>query len=401
MARPRPILWLRAHPRTADGLLAFVLGTVAVLTHLLTHESGFRDPSAFGAVLVGAAAYPIALRRSYPVAVLVWITALEAVIEIVDVQGSGIGLLVMIYSIGSVMASDRRRTMVVAIVGGISTMFLVILTLTDTISFGDLLATAVVYPSAFMLGDNMRRRRERLAHLAERAERAEREQELLARERVNDERSRIARELHDVVAHSVSVMVIQAGAARRQLGVDPDRAAMALANIEQTGRQAMQEMRRILGVLRSEAEGPEMAPQPSLSSIDALVRSDDSLPAQLLVEGQPVPVPAGVELSAYRVVQEALTNVRKHAGDCREVTVALRFGAEKLDVEVSDDGRGAAAALMTGPAAPSSGGSPGHGLIGMRERVAACGGELNAGPRVGGGWWVRARFPLVGTEATA
>lgn len=394
MARPRPVPWLRAHPRAADGLLAAVVGLVSVIVHLTARLPDVAQPSAIGAVLVAASSFPIAWRRRAPVALLAWVTAVEAVIQLLQIQGSGVGHLITIYSIGSVMTADRRRTTVVTVAAVAAALFLVPLTVVGRLAVGDLIASAVVYPSAFVLGDNLRRRRERLADLAERAERTEREQELLARERVNEERSRIARELHDVVAHSVSVMVIQAGAARRQLATDPARATLALENIETTGRQAMQEMRRILGVLRADSDPAELAPQPSLASIDALVRSDDSLPAHLVVEGEPVTVPVGVELSAYRVVQEALTNVRKHAGGCTAVTVALRFDAAALDVEVIDDGHGAAAAL--GGGGPGDGGT-GHGLIGMRERVAACGGELKVGPRVGGGWRVRAHFPLSGT----
>lgn len=388
MARPRPILWLRAHPDAGDAVLALVISAVAVIVHLTTEAPGVREPDAFGVVLVLLAVAPVALRRRFPVAVLVGVMAAQFVQNFFNYEGSGwIGIMIGLYSLGSVVPSGRRRTTVVVLAGLAISAFLAAGLLADEVDVGSVVATYVTLPSAFVLGDNLRRRRERLAHLAERAERSEREQELLARERVNEERSRIARELHDVVAHSVSVMVIQAGAARRQLAVDPARATEALENIELTGRQAMQEMRRILGVLRNESDVADRAPVPSLATIDALVASDGSLPARLVVEGEPVAVPPGVELSAYRVVQEALTNVRKHAGTCRAVTVAVKYGTCGLDVEVSDDGRGAAAAL-------AGDGSPGHGLIGMRERVAACGGELHVGPRRGGGWRVSARFPL-------
>jgi signal transduction histidine kinase len=206
---------------------------------------------------------------------------------------------------------------------------------------------------------------------------------------VADERARIARELHDVVAHNVSVMVVQAGAARRTIERDPDRAREALTSVEATGRQALDEMRRLLGVLRTEDEATELrAPQPSVSHLDELVAHvrEAGLPVDLVVEGEPRPLMSGVDMSAFRIVQEALTNSLKHAGPAH-ARVRLRYGEHDLCLEVVDDGRGLAAD------APASNGG-GHGLVGMRERVALFGGELQAGPRTGGGYVVSARIPL-------
>jgi signal transduction histidine kinase len=202
---------------------------------------------------------------------------------------------------------------------------------------------------------------------------------------VHDERTRIARELHDVVAHSVSLMVIQTAAARRQLALDPARADEALATAETTGRAAMTEMRRILGVLRDDQPQQPLAPQPTLSVIAGLAASAPDLPLEVHADGNLGGLPPGVELSAYRIVQESLTNVRRHAGVVQHVEVSVAMVDDELVVEVNDDGRGAGAS-------PASG--PGFGILGMRERVAAYDGRLVAGPRAGGGWHVKAVFPV-------
>lgn len=205
-----------------------------------------------------------------------------------------------------------------------------------------------------------------------------------------EERQRIARELHDVVSHNVSASILQAGAARELLLSDPERADKALRSVQDMGREAIGEMRRMLGIMRTD-DGSSSAPQPRLSEIPALVARADELgpPTELVVEGTPSAMPPGIELSAYRIVQEALTNVRKHA-DATRVLVTLRHGGSWVEVQVDDDGRGMSDAGENGT---------GHGLVGMRERVALFGGELVAGPREGGGSTVRARFP-VATDAS-
>jgi signal transduction histidine kinase len=201
---------------------------------------------------------------------------------------------------------------------------------------------------------------------------------------VADERARIARELHDVVAHSVSVMVVQAGAAEEVLSRHPERALEAVRAVQDTGRQALVEMSRLLGLLRDDHAELGLAPQPGIGTVDALVAQvrEAGLPVELLVEGNPGHVPLGIDLSVYRVIQEALTNALKHAGDAR-AEVRLRYGGDALEVEIVDDGRGSA-----------NGHVGGHGLAGMRERVAVFGGEFAAGPRPEGGFSVRARLPL-------
>ena len=204
-----------------------------------------------------------------------------------------------------------------------------------------------------------------------------------------DERVRIARELHDVVAHHVSVMGVQAGAARRVMRQQPEKAEEALASIEGSSRQAVLELQRLLGILRREGQDDALAPQPDLARLPELVAQagGDELTVELRVEGEPRPLPGTVELSAYRVIQEALTNTHKHARATHS-TVRVAYGPSALEVEVVDDGRGGAA--------PAGGG---HGLIGMRERVRLHGGHLRAGPRPGGGFAVHATFPLDGRPA--
>ncbi|HXH88273.1 MAG TPA: sensor histidine kinase [Gaiellaceae bacterium] len=204
---------------------------------------------------------------------------------------------------------------------------------------------------------------------------------------IEEERGRIARELHDVVAHSVSVMTVQAGAVRRLLAPEQQREREALLTVEETGRETLTEMRRLLAVLRQEGEVPALAPQPGLASLTSLVAQvrEAGLPVELRYEGEQISLPPGIDLSAYRIVQEALTNTLEHAGPAR-AWVAIRFGTDQIEVEVANDG-----------VADSSGDGFGRGLVGMRERVALCGGELTAGPRPGGGYTISARLPVTGS----
>jgi signal transduction histidine kinase len=239
---------------------------------------------------------------------------------------------------------------------------------------------------AWLIGFAFYSRNRRTVELTERAERAELARESEARAAAAEERARIAREMHDVVAHSISVMVVQAGAAEAMLDSDPERARRPLAAVQETGRGALTELRRMLGVLREMAdEGAALAPQPGLAGLDELARQvrEAGLPVSVRVEGEPRPLPPGIDLSAYRIVQEGLTNALKHAGPAT-AEVVVRYGRQDLELEVRDDG--------PGRGAPANGG--GHGLLGMRERVALYGGELAAGPRPGGGFALTARLPL-------
>lgn len=232
----------------------------------------------------------------------------------------------------------------------------------------------------------VRDRQQRAETLVARAELLEREQELHANEAVAVERARIARELHDLVAHNVSVMVIQAGAERHALPQDQASTRETLSSIEQAGRQALAEARRLLGMLRRNGEHEELEPQPSTDQLEFLVEQVQraGLPVSFEVQGERVPLPAGVDLCIYRIVQEGLTNALKHAGPAH-AEVLLRYARRSLEVEIRDDGRG-----LSKPVADGAG----HGLIGMRERVALYGGELTAGPRDGDGFEIRAHLPL-------
>jgi signal transduction histidine kinase len=219
-----------------------------------------------------------------------------------------------------------------------------------------------------------------------RATLAEQEREADALRAVVDERTRIARELHDIVGHSVSVMTVQTSGVRRLLRPEQEQEREALLSVERTGREALAEMRRVVGALRDPEEGPALAPRPTLTRVDTLVAQarETGLPVDLEIEGRPVPLPAGVDLTAYRLVQEGLTNAIRHAA-ARHADVKVRYEGDHVEIEVCDDGKGAESASSEG----------GHGLVGMRERVSIYGGELEAGPRAEGGFRLRARLPVV------
>ena len=227
-------------------------------------------------------------------------------------------------------------------------------------------------------------RRQRELALEERADALEREQEQRARAAVAEERQRIARELHDVVAHAISVIVVQARGGRRMLDAEPAEARGAFDTIERTGQEALGEMRRLLGLLRESEDEPALAPQPTLARLEELVQQvrDAGLPVELAIEGEPTELPPGVELSAYRIVQEALTNALKHAGPAH-ARVTVRYADDNLELEIADDGSGSA----------GNGDGGGHGLVGIEERVAMLGGELETGEAPSGGYAVRARLP--------
>jgi signal transduction histidine kinase len=249
---------------------------------------------------------------------------------------------------------------------------------------GNFVFSSIFFSIAWGIGFALSRKYWEAEEAKERAARAERERVERARLAVADERTRIARELHDVVGHSVSVMTVQASAARRLLKPHQEKEREALLVVEQTGREALAEMRKMVGVLRRPEEAPALAPQPSLEHLDKLIEhtQERGLPVELRIEGEPEPLPAGVDLTAYRLVQEGLTNAIKHAG-AEHAEVVVRYGDGHVELTVTDDGAGG-----------GDGESGGHGLVGMRERVAVYGGELEAGPRAGGGFRLHARLPI-------
>jgi len=297
-------------------------------------------------------------------------------------------LLVAVYSLAA--WSYERRKNIAAFVGFVTLSIFVVL-LTDDSYVDDAAVISLMLAISWVAGDAMRSRRAFRHSLIDRAERAEALQESEAAKAVAEERTRIARDLHDVVAHSMSLMVVQAGAARRVLDQDPDAASKALEAIENTGRNSLGEMRRILDVLRSDVDSPDTAPAPDIAAIESLAAafSSGGLAVTLTHEGDQRRLPASIELTAYRIVQESLTNSLKHSG-ASDASVTLSWGDQVLTIIVAD--QGVVSAASTSP--PGSG----RGLVGMRERVAAFGGSFEARPRLGGGWTVTASIP---TEAAA
>ncbi len=395
MRRLAPVKWLREHPAAADAMLGVLLGGAALIGLLTidpdTVTASNRDPDAFGVLLLVALGTLLAIRRRWPIPVL-WLGALALIpywiLDYVD-SGATVIILVLLYTVAANCERDRALPHVLAV----TTLLVVVMVVGVIASEEDLPAIAVVgniviFATAWILGDSVRNRRAYLAEVEARAERAEADRESAARRAVQEERTRIARELHDVVAHSVSVMVVQAGAARRVLDRHPGQTAESLGIIERTGRNALDELRRVLGVLRSEDAHASTEPQPTAGDVAGLVRqwSEAGHPVQLRVDGAPADLGPGVGLTVYRVVQEALTNVMKHAGPAT-ATVDLRYRPDAVTIVVTDDGRGPAADIDPVPSA-------GQGLIGMRERVELFGGELKVGPRPGGGFQVRATLPV-------
>jgi signal transduction histidine kinase len=421
-------------PLVADGLLAALLTAIALPMLFLPSENferlyaaGFRDPGPLAVLLTLCQTVPVAWRRRAPYAVLAAVTA-AATIHLALGFKPTFAEAAMVVSLYTVAAHRPRRQALVAglLFGAALVGYGLIAEARYPSPFEDSLQawtlTLIQFGAAFFLGDLQKRRLDYMAKLeALNAQLAE-EQELRSRWAVAEERGRIARELHDVVAHSVSVMVVQAGAARRTLAASPDQATAALGQIESTGRQALVELRRLLGLLRDgEDAGADLTPQPGLAHLESLAAAarEAGLPVEVAVEGESRPLPAGIDLSAYRIVQEALTNSLRHAGPAR-AEVRVCYGREVLEIQVTDDGRGRAAARADGLVVvtldpdgvadngqePASGRRPadtdrqgrrsGHGLIGMRERVALFGGTLEAGARPGGGYRVAARLPLDG-----
>ena len=368
------MLWerLRRNPWLIDVLLVSGLVVFAGVWAKRSGDGSVALPLAI------AQALPLLLRRRFPVLTLALVVT--ATIPL-TVQTHSLNPLPPFFAFYSVAAHTNRRTGLIAGALGLAALIAPILYETDY-GFAPFIFHVLVFPAAWVLGDNLRTRRAYLAALEERAERLERERDEQAHRAVAEEQARIARELHDVLAHNVSVMVVQAAAGRDVFDSRPGQAREALRSIEQTGRAALQELRRLLGAVRSDGETP-LEPQPGLVDLDELVEQvrRAGLAVDLHVEGSPRPLAAGVDLSAYRIVQEALTNAIKHA-HASSADVLVRYEDDRVELVVADDGVGAA-----------NGSGGGHGLIGMRERVSLYGGELDAGARPEGGFLVRASLP--------
>jgi signal transduction histidine kinase len=388
--------WLRRHPMLVDGVLAAALLFGGV-------GPAFAKGMFLGIPLAGGLAVPVVFRRKYPIGAYYTAVAAGGLQVALDVRpaATDVAILILLYTLAA-YAPRRVSVWGLAVclagsaVGVLRWISLIHHSMLEWLAAGTMLFAGPAL-LAWVLGDSMRYRRAYYASLEDRAARLERERDAQAKVAAAAERARIARELHDVIAHNVSVMVVQADGASYALGTDPARAREALAAISATGRQALAEMRRLLGVLRREEDGGSgRAPQPGIGELGELLDQARSagLPVSFAVEGDPQPLPGGVALAAYRIVQESLTNTRKHAGPVASASVLLRYSPDALVLTISDDGRG-------GPGGAALPGAAGHGLTGMRERVAVYGGSVAAGPRPGGGFEVVATLPLTAVQAGA
>jgi signal transduction histidine kinase len=388
----------RLAPLLADGLLALVAAGLS-LAQMQGYPSP-RDRSTLNIALVLLQTLPLVFRRRAPFTVFAVAAVAVGVQGALELRGPLFAFLALNLALYSLAAYGDHRLAVraVAVWALLLTVRLGYLIAARwpqvTISgLSDVVDDYVLLAAAWTLGEGVRQRRLHAAELEDRAARLEREREEKARQAATQERLRIARELHDVVAHSLSVIGVQAGAARLVLDSEPNptRARDAVAAIEATANQAMAEMRRALGILRdTERSGVALAPLPGLGQLPALLDQlrRAGLPADLRVEGTPRPLAASIDLSLYRIVQEALTNTLKHAA-AAHAEVVVCYGTYDITVEVTDDGRGAS---------PSAARSPGAGTIGMRERVALFDGELKVGARPQGGYAVRVRLPTSAGE---
>jgi signal transduction histidine kinase len=366
---------VRRRPALIDVLIAGALAALVTWEILTTDVAG---PLAWLMPLGLLTTAPLALRRRQPLVTLVVvcaaIVALSAASDVQEPQTTLLPFLLAVYSVGAHADPAPGLVGLVAAIGAIA-----VDEPDDLVVMGPL--CVLTWLSGRLVRDWRRQARE----LASLAEQLAQERADTARLAVADERTRIARELHDVVGHNLSLLVLQAGAER--LALEPTRAdtAAALGAIERSGRATLAELRRLVGVLRQDDDGPELAPLPGLRGLPALadqVRAA-GLAVDLAVDGEPAPLPGGLDVSAYRIVQEALTNALRHATGATRVVVRVGWSPRELCLEVTDDG------------SPPPGVRPdGHGLIGMRERVTLFGGTFRAGPLADRGWQVRTMLPL-------
>jgi signal transduction histidine kinase len=377
----------------------------SVVVRELAHLHGV--PHWEGAAVLAVAVLPAAFRRRWPRTALVLVVVGGAVLTAISaVTVLPLAVAFVIYTIALRL---RRREALWLLAG---TLLVTVLPLAApghihehaTGAVGRLLlADALLITATWLLGYTVRQHRAYAAGLHEQAERQQRDQLAEARRARSEERLQIARELHDVVAHSMSLIAVQAGVANYVVNAHPQEAAAALASIEQTSRGALREMRALLGVLRADGDGTRhllgdgLVPAPGLANLNGLAErtAEAGVRVELAVRGSRLPLPAGLDLAAYRVVQEAVTNVIKHAatGSCR---VNVSYQQDALTLEITDEGSGASRSDSSGGIGTSC---AGHGIVGMRERVGMYGGEFLAAPLPGRGFRVTARFPLAGSPA--
>jgi signal transduction histidine kinase len=385
--------WRRVPPLAADAGLAAVVGLVTAASIAVADGN---DPSEratwWGWALVAVQVVALVWRRRAPVVVATGAGGAMLAYGLANLPDPAIPFpaLLAVYSV----AAHRPRRVSIVFVAALTVVAGVVLAVDSQTDVADIAVNYFVGVTSWLVGDAARAQRERARLLVERQEGA-------AARAAADERVRIARDLHDVVAHHISVIAVQAEAAQEVLATSPERAGAAMATVADTARTALGDLRRALGVLRA---GPELAPQPGLAALDDLVESvrGAGLGVELRTTGPARPVDGVVGVTAYRIVQEALTNVLRHA-DAGRACVELAFSRGALVVTVSDDGRGGrsgGADVGHGDGVPgraggaAAGSGSGHGIVGMRERVVNIGGDLSAGPDPGGGFTVRARLPL-------
>jgi signal transduction histidine kinase len=379
-----------------DGALALAAAGVSTLVFTETMSVAqlrlSRGTLILGCALVLLHTLSLVARRRFPGAVLGLVVASGLAFAALDLPPDilGVAILVVVYSV----AAYGRRWVSLAGLAAVEAGLVAIQRTPGRTGAVTWLVNLGVVAAAWLLGHFAHNYRAYAARLEERTAELERAREELARRAVVEERLRLARELHDVVAHAMSVIAVQSGVGAHIATTQPKEARRSLAAIEATSRAALEELRRLLGVLRQENEPKgDLAPVPGLANLDGLLAeaAKAGLAVRLQVNGTRPPLPAGVDLSAYRIVQEALTNVVKHAGSAR-AQVVVGYGDQEVRVEIIDDGRGAVTSVSDGRV------GSGHGLIGMRERVQAFGGDLQTGPRPGGGFRVAARLPLTADQ---
>ena len=376
-------------PWVLDGLLALsALVAMLVITTQIEPGDGERSIDALGYIVIGGAAAVLALRRTAPIIGLAVVTVLLWVYTAREYAGGPIYLVFFIMAFAVAVSNERRRSLVIvatALAVLLSSHFLLF-------GFGDSvwpLLSVGWTAAAWFWGDGLRTRRAYLAGLEERARYLEETREEEARRQVADERLRIARDLHDVIAHSIASINVQAGSAIHVMDRRPEQARESLLAIKAASSEALAELRSTIGPLRADEHDAPRAPTPSLARLDPLLETAAraGLPVDVGVRGEPRPLPAAVDVAAYRIVQESLTNVVRHA-QAHGATVTLDYSRGSVELEVIDDGRGANGAS----------GAPGHGIAGMQERAEAVGGRVETGPRFSGGFRVWARLPI-STEA--
>jgi signal transduction histidine kinase len=375
----------RAWERFGDALLALLF--LALTAVQIAGDGDLTTSERIGsAAMAVAVAVAISQRSRAPLALAIVVLASILARPLIPPGGDGVSYgLAALVSVYTCAARLEGRTLWIG--AALSAAVAIVLMITDGQDFAGVLFYSLLFGAPWTGGRLIRLGRQRQTLLERQAVLLEEQRDEQARTAVADERARIARELHDVVAHAISVVVLQARGGRKVLAADPEAAHEAFDVIEATSTQALGEMRRLLGLLRAD-DGIALAPQPTLAGVRDLVGElrAAGLPVDVTVEGEPAPLPPGVDLSAYRIVQEALTNALKHAGPAR-AHVRVAYEDDAVLVEVTDDGLGAAAPAVGGVE------SGGHGLVGIRERVAIVGGVLDAGPRPQGGYTVRARLP--------